>query len=207
MIKPRKGRWTSHTIRTRRREGFYWAAVLATFALGTAVGDLSAFTLGLGYLASAVVYAVLIAVPAVGWWRFNLHPVVTFWSAYVLTRPLGASVADWLGKPTGRSGLGLGDGTVTLIAALLLAALVTWTAKTRPDPSTARPANPATSSPNRPRAQTCNTATGSSNGVEQLADPGQRDAGVGQGADPDQSHDRGGVVRAVAGGVALRLRQ
>jgi uncharacterized membrane-anchored protein len=126
-----------HSIRTRRREGFYWAAVLATFALGAAVGDLSAFTLGLGYLASAVVYAVLIAVPAVGWWRFGLNPVVAFWSAYVLTRPLGASLANWLGKPTGRSGLGLGDGTVTVIAAVLIAALVTWTAKTRPAPSTA----------------------------------------------------------------------
>jgi len=126
-----------HSIRTRRREGFYWAAVLATFALGTAVGDLSAFTLRLGYLASAVVYAALIAVPAVGWWRFGLHPVVAFWSAYVLTRPLGASLADWLGKPIGRSGLGLGDGTVTLVAAVIIAALVTWTAKTRPDPSAA----------------------------------------------------------------------
>jgi uncharacterized membrane-anchored protein len=121
-----------HSIRTRRREGFYWAAVLATFSLGTAVGDLSAFTLGLGYLASAVMYAVLIAVPAVGWWRFNLNPVVAFWSAYVLTRPLGASLADWFGKPAGRSGLGLGDGTVTVVAALLIAALVAWTAKTQP---------------------------------------------------------------------------
>jgi uncharacterized membrane-anchored protein len=83
------------------------------------------------------VYAGLIAVPAVGWWQFGLHPVVAFWSAYVLTRPLGASLPDWLGKPTGRSGLGLGDGTVTLIAAVIIAALVTWTAKTRPGPSTA----------------------------------------------------------------------
>jgi uncharacterized membrane-anchored protein len=94
------------------------------------VGDLSAFTLGMGYLASALVYAVLIAVPAVGWWRFGLNPVLAFWSAYVLTRPLGASLADWLGKPTARSGLGLGDGTVTIIAAAFIVALVAWSAAT-----------------------------------------------------------------------------
>jgi uncharacterized membrane-anchored protein len=112
-----------HSIRTRRREGFYWAAVLATFALGTAVGDLSAITLGLGYLPSAILYAALIALPAIGW-RLGLHPVPAFWSAYVLTRPLGASVADWLGKPAGRSGLGLGDGTVSLLSTVVIVALV-----------------------------------------------------------------------------------
>jgi uncharacterized membrane-anchored protein len=115
-----------HSITTTGRESFYWVAVLATFALGTAVGDLSAITLGLGYFSSAVVYAVLIAVPAVAWWRFRLHPVVAFWSAYVLTRPLGASLADWLGKPAERSGLGLGDGTVTVAATTVIAALVAW---------------------------------------------------------------------------------
>jgi uncharacterized membrane-anchored protein len=113
-----------HSITTTRREAFYWVAVLATFALGTAVGDLSAITLGIGYLPSAVLYAGLIAVPAVAWWKFHLHPVVAFWAAYVLTRPLGASVADWLGKPADRTGLGLGDGPVTIAATLLIGALV-----------------------------------------------------------------------------------
>ena len=90
-----------HTVTPGRRETFYWMTVLATFALGTAVGDLSAFTLHLGYMASAVLYGVLIAVPAIAWWRLRVNAVVAFWAAYVLTRPLGASVADWLGKPTG----------------------------------------------------------------------------------------------------------
>jgi uncharacterized membrane-anchored protein len=113
-----------HTVTPGRREIFYWVTVLATFALGTAVGDLSAFTLHLGYSASAVLYAVLIAVPALAWWRLRLNAVVAFWAAYVLTRPLGASVADWLGKPSSRSGLGLGDGTVTVVAAIAIAVLV-----------------------------------------------------------------------------------
>jgi uncharacterized membrane-anchored protein len=113
-----------HTVTPGRREVFYWVTVLATFALGTAVGDLSAFPLHLGYWASAVLYAVLISVPALAWWRLHLNPVVAFWSAYVLTRPLGASVADWLGKPTAKSGLGFGDGTVTIIAAGAIVVLV-----------------------------------------------------------------------------------
>ena len=74
-------------------------AVLATFALGTAAGDLTAITLNLGFLASVVLFAAVIAVPALAWWRFGSNPVVAFWAAYVVTRPLGASVADWLGKP------------------------------------------------------------------------------------------------------------
>jgi uncharacterized membrane-anchored protein len=113
-----------HTVTPGRREVFYWLTVLATFALGTAAGDLSAFTLHLGYSASAVLYGVLITVPALAWWRLRLDPVVAFWAAYVLTRPLGASVADWLGKPTGKSGLGLGDGIVTVLAAVAIVALV-----------------------------------------------------------------------------------
>ena len=113
-----------HSVRTTRRELFYWAAVLVTFALGTAVGDLSAITIGLGFLPSAVLYAAMIAVPAVARWRFRLNPVVAFWGAYVLTRPLGASIADWLGKPAERTGLGLGDGPVTVAATLLIVAMV-----------------------------------------------------------------------------------
>jgi len=113
-----------HTVTSGRREALYWVTVLATFALGTAVGDLSAFTLHLGYWASAVLYGVLIAVPALAGWRLRLDPVLAFWSAYVLTRPLGASLADWLGKPTWKSGLGFGDGTVTLVAAVAIIVLV-----------------------------------------------------------------------------------
>jgi uncharacterized membrane-anchored protein len=88
-----------HSILTRRRELFYWAAVLATFALGTAAGDMTARTLGLGYLGSGVMFAALIAVPAVAYWRFGMNAVLAFWFAYIVTRPLGASFADWMGGP------------------------------------------------------------------------------------------------------------
>jgi uncharacterized membrane-anchored protein len=120
-----------HSILTRRREAFYWTAVLATFALGTAVGDLSAVTAHLGYLSSAVLYAVMIAVPLLAW-RVGADPVLTFWAAYVLTRPLGASIADWLGKPPDRTGLGWGDGPVTVAASALIVGLVAWSSR-RPE--------------------------------------------------------------------------
>ena len=126
-----EGTLSIHSITTRRRETFYWAAVLSTFALGTAAGDLTAFTLRLGFLDSIVLFAVLIAIPAVGWWRGQLNPTVAFWSAYVLTRPLGASVADWFAKPTALSGLGLGDGVVSGVALIVFAALVAYVAATR----------------------------------------------------------------------------
>lgn len=122
-----------HTITTRRRERFYWGAVLATFALGTAAGDLTAMPLNLGFFASGVLFAAIIAVPAIAWWKFSLNPVVAFWAAYVVTRPLGASFADWLGKPHAQTGVGLGDGTVTGLGLLAFAALVAYTARTRRD--------------------------------------------------------------------------
>jgi uncharacterized membrane-anchored protein len=122
-----------HSITTRRRERFYWAAVLATFALGTAAGDLTAMPLHLGFFPSGLLFAAFIAVPAIGYWRFNLNPVVAFWAAYVVTRPLGASFADWLGKPAGQTGVGLGDGVVTGLGLLAFAGLVAYTARTRRD--------------------------------------------------------------------------
>ena len=103
-----------HSIDTARREAFYWAAVVATFAMGTALGDLTATTLGLGYLASAFLFAGIIAIPAVGYWKLDWNPIFSFWFAYVITRPLGASVADWMGKPTSAGGLGWGGGPVAL---------------------------------------------------------------------------------------------
>jgi len=113
-----------HSITTPRREAFYWATVMSTFALGTAAGDMTANTLGLGYFASAVLFAILIAIPALGYWKFHLNTILAFWAAYVLTRPLGASLADWLGKPPASSGLGFGDGLVSLILAIIAASLV-----------------------------------------------------------------------------------
>ena len=126
-----EGTLSIHSIVTRRREAFYWLTVLATFALGTAAGDFTAFSLHLGYLASVGVFAVAIAVPLVAWWRFRLDPVVAFWIAYVLTRPLGASVADWFGKPAAKGGLGFGDGTVTLIGVVLIVVAVAYLARSR----------------------------------------------------------------------------
>jgi uncharacterized membrane-anchored protein len=114
-----------HTIFGGRRELFYWATVIATFALGTAAGDLTASTLGLGYFASAVLFAVVFALPGLAYWRFGLNPMVAFWFAYVMTRPLGATVADWLGKPA-LGGLGLGDGPVALVLGLLIIGSVAY---------------------------------------------------------------------------------
>ncbi len=122
-----------HTIDTVRREAFYWAAVVATFAMGTAIGDLTAVTFHLGYAYSMLVFIGLIAVPTVGCWRLRWSPVLSFWFAYVVTRPLGASFADWVGKPRGDRGLGWGDGRVSLLLAGLIAAAVTVLALTRLD--------------------------------------------------------------------------
>jgi uncharacterized membrane-anchored protein len=122
-----------HSIDTDRREAFYWAAVVATFAMGTAVGDLTAITLHLGYLASGLLFAGVIAVPAIGYWRLGWNPIACFWPAYVATRPLGASFADWLGKPHAAGGLGWGGGTVALILTAAIACLVGYLTVTRRD--------------------------------------------------------------------------
>lgn len=125
-----------HSIRTRRREAFYWAAVLATFALGTAAGDLSA-TAGLGYFGSAVLFAVAICVPAVAHRGGVLGAVPAFWTAYVITRPLGASLADWMALGHGRGGLAFGLGPVTLGWTVAIVCFVGYLAASRRDTSTA----------------------------------------------------------------------
>jgi uncharacterized membrane-anchored protein len=122
-----------HSIVTRRREAFYWSTVFATFALGTALGDFTAMTLGLGYFSSIVLFFVAIMIPAIAWRGFNLNPVVAFWSAYVVTRPLGASVADYVSKAKSLSGLGFGDGRTALIAAVATALGVLYLAIARTD--------------------------------------------------------------------------
>src|SRR6201995_3199858 len=86
-----EGTLSIHEVNTRRREKFYWSAVLGTFALGTAAGDLTAFQLNLGFWTSAALFAVIISIPAVGWWQLGWNPIFSFWFAYVITRPLGAS--------------------------------------------------------------------------------------------------------------------
>ena len=122
-----------HSIDTDRRELFYWAAVVATFAMGTAVGDLTAVKFGLGYLASGLLFAGVIAIPAIGYWRLGWNPILCFWVAYVATRPLGASFADWMGKPQSAGGLGWGDGTVALVLTMAIVGLVAYLSVTRRD--------------------------------------------------------------------------
>jgi len=119
-----EGTLSIHSITSRRREAFYWAAVLATFALGTAAGDLTAVTFQLGYLGSGVLFALAIAVPAAGYWKFGVKAIPAFWVAYVLTRPLGASFADWMAVSHQRGGLDWGSGPVSIGWALAIAALV-----------------------------------------------------------------------------------
>ena len=122
-----------HSIYTRRRELFYWATVMATFALGTAVGDLTATTLHLGYFFSGVVFAVLIAIPALAYWLLGMNEILAFWLAYILTRPLGASFADWMGKPHSSGGLGLGSAWVSLGLTILIVGFVSYLTITRKD--------------------------------------------------------------------------
>jgi uncharacterized membrane-anchored protein len=128
-----EGTLSIHSINTPRREAFYWAAVVATFAMGTALGDLTAVTINLGYLGSAVLFAVAMAIAALGYFRLGWNPILAFWCAYVLTRPFGASVADWLGKPSASGGLGVGNGTVALALTAVIAALVAYLSVTRSD--------------------------------------------------------------------------
>jgi uncharacterized membrane-anchored protein len=122
-----------HSVDTPRREIFYWLAVAATFAMGTALGDFTATTLHLGYLASGFLFAAVIAIPALGFRLLPWNAIFSFWFAYVATRPLGASFADYLGKPKSVGGLGLGDGPVALVLALAIFVLVAFLAVTRRD--------------------------------------------------------------------------
>jgi uncharacterized membrane-anchored protein len=128
-----EGTLSIHSITTQRREAFYWAVVFATFALGTALGDFTATSLGMGYLASGIFFFVLILIPALAWWRFGLNSIAAFWMAYVLTRPLGASFADYISKPHSMGGVGFGDGPTALVFALAVLALVSYLAIARPD--------------------------------------------------------------------------
>lgn len=122
-----------HSIFTRRREGFYWLAILTTFALGTAAGDLAAEGLSLGYATSAAVFGGLIALTGLGWKGLGLNGIAAFWTAYVLTRPLGASLGDLLAQPAKDGGLGFGATHTTEIFAAAIVVLVGWLAVSRID--------------------------------------------------------------------------
>jgi uncharacterized membrane-anchored protein len=121
-----------HTVVTRRREAFYWTAILFAFALGTSAGDWFAEGMGLGYLPSAAVFAAVIAVVAVARFGFRANAVLTFWIAYVLTRPLGASLGDLLTASTKDGGLGLGTATVSdLFLLVIVGGVVVFTVRQR----------------------------------------------------------------------------
>lgn len=128
-----EGTLSIHSITTRRRESYYWATVFATFALGTALGDFTATALGLGFLASGILFGVVILIPAVARWQLGLNEVGAFWFAYVVTRPLGASFADYLSKPHNLSGVNFGNGPSAVAFTLVVVVLVLYLAIARPD--------------------------------------------------------------------------
>jgi uncharacterized membrane-anchored protein len=128
-----EGTLSIHSINTRRRERYYWATVLATFALGTATGDMTATDFHWGFLASGIVFAVVILLPALGYWKLRLNPVFAFWFAYVITRPLGASFADWLDVSTRRGGVGIGTAPVSLVLVVVIVGAVAWLARSHSD--------------------------------------------------------------------------
>lgn len=126
-----------HSIYTRRRELFYWAAVLATFAMGTAVGDMTAVTFHFGFFVSGIFFAVLFIIPFLVQRFMGLNEIIAFWWAYIITRPLGASFADWLAVPQSLGGLNLGKGPISVVLIFLIAVFVAYLAISRVDVSRA----------------------------------------------------------------------
>ena len=128
-----EGTLSIHSITTQRREGYYWAVVFATFALGTALGDFTAASLGMGYLVSGLFFLAVILIPAVAWWKFGLNSIAAFWMAYIVTRPLGASFSDWISKPSALTGLGFGNGRTAIVFGVAVFIAVSYLAVARPD--------------------------------------------------------------------------
>ncbi|MEV8047173.1 hypothetical protein AB0P02_25490 [Streptomyces griseoluteus] len=122
-----------HSIDTTSREAYYWLAVLFTFALGTAGGDLVSERMDLGYRLAAVLFALAIAAVAIAHFALGLDAVWSFWIAYILTRPLGASIGDYLSQPTGDGGLGFGTVVTSGIFLAVILGLVVYLAVTRKD--------------------------------------------------------------------------
>ena len=128
-----EGTLSIHSITTRRREAFYWLAILLTFALGTAGGDLLSETMSLGYLMSGLIIAAVIGLITAGHLKWGLNAVLAFWAAYILTRPLGASLGDLLTQPTANGGLGLGTSAVSLVFLALIVGGVGYLTITKKD--------------------------------------------------------------------------
>jgi uncharacterized membrane-anchored protein len=130
-----EGSLSIHSIYTAKRELFYWAAILFTFALGKAAGDLMAESVGLGYAYSALLFGAVIALIALSFYFFKLNGVLAFWLAYILTRPLGASIGDYLSQSTANGGLGFGTFGTSVIFLIAIAGLVIYLTVTRADSS------------------------------------------------------------------------
>lgn len=122
-----------HEIDTKRREAFYWLTILFTFALGTASGDLLAETFKLGYWLSAIIFGAMIGLVYIGYKYFKLNEILAFWIAYILTRPLGASIGDFLSQSTKDGGLGLGTAITSAIFLVAILATVIFLTRTKKD--------------------------------------------------------------------------
>ncbi|MFD8733302.1 hypothetical protein ACFV06_00065 [Streptomyces sp. NPDC059618] len=129
----REGTLSIHSIDTTRRESFYWLAVLFAFALGTAAGDLVSERLHLGHWLSAVLFGLAIAAVGLAHFQLDLDLVWSFWTVYVLTRPLGASIGDYLSRPSGDGGLELGTVVTGALFSMVIVGLVVYLAATRVD--------------------------------------------------------------------------
>jgi uncharacterized membrane-anchored protein len=140
-----------HSIYTTRREGFYWLAILFTFALGTSAGDLIAEKFALGYLTTALLVAGVIAAITALHYRANLNAVLAFWLAYILTRPLGASLGDYLSQDRDAGGLQLGATLTTVLFTAIIVTVVSYLTITRADriPPANRPTAGDAFAPNR----------------------------------------------------------
>ena len=136
-----------HSVNTTRREAFYWATVLATFAMGTALGDLASYTLHLGWFVSGLLYTGIYGIPLAARRLFGLDELVAFWWAYIVTRPLGASYADWLGVPPTLGGLNFGRGKVAISLTIVIIVWVAYLTVTKID------VEPAVSSSGRSEAR------------------------------------------------------
>lgn len=122
-----------HSITTSQREFFYWLTVITTFALGTATGDMTAVTLNLGYLTSGILFGVLFILPLIAHKFFRVNEIFTFWFAYIMTRPFGASFADWFGRTKDLGGIGFGTGRTSIVLTVIIVLLVGYLTVTKRD--------------------------------------------------------------------------
>lgn len=122
-----------HSIYTPLRELFYWATVITTFALGTAAGDMTAVTFHLGYLTSGILFGLLFILPLIAYKWFRANEVLTFWFAYIMTRPFGASFADWFGRTKDLGGIGFGTGQTSIVLGICIVFIIIYLTLSKKD--------------------------------------------------------------------------